>query len=160
MSAWSSEFAWKRAPRFPKGSPGRKYQGGVVFPGSDVRDESHFLATFQARGSALASVSSGNILDFLGLLLGWVLVQVVAVRAYVQAQLRGVAAWVRLPRGQWPKEWANVTVQACPLVLALHGHPDAGTCWEKHCDAKLQEAGFVPIVNGPDAAARRLYVQC
>ncbi len=35
----------------------------------------------------------------------------------------------------------------CPLVLALYGHPDAGTCWEKHCDAKLREAGFVPILN-------------
>ena len=35
----------------------------------------------------------------------------------------------------------------CPLVLALYGHPDAGTCWEKHCDAKLREAGFLPIVN-------------
>jgi hypothetical protein len=35
----------------------------------------------------------------------------------------------------------------CPLVLALYGHPDAGTCWEKHCDGKLREAGFLPIVN-------------
>ena len=32
-------------------------------------------------------------------------------------------------------------------MLAFYGHPDAGTCWEKHCDGKLREAGFLPIVN-------------
>ena len=35
----------------------------------------------------------------------------------------------------------------CPLILALYGHPDAGTCWEKHCDQGLQKAGFLPIPN-------------
>ena len=35
----------------------------------------------------------------------------------------------------------------CPLVLALYGHPDAGTCWEQHCDKMLKQVGFEPIVN-------------
>jgi hypothetical protein len=34
-----------------------------------------------------------------------------------------------------------------PLALALYDHQDAGTCWEKHGDAKLREAGLVPSVN-------------
>ena len=33
----------------------------------------------------------------------------------------------------------------CPLVLALYGHPDAGTCWEQHCDLMLKANGFYPI---------------
>ena len=40
-----------------------------------------------------------------------------------------------------------MTDPVCLLVLALYGHPDAGTCWEKHCDGKLREAGFLSIVN-------------
>ena len=70
-----------------------------------------------------------------------------AVRAYVQAKLTGVPTWVRIPREMWPKSWANMRDPVCPLVLALYGHPDAGTCWEKHCDGKLREAGFLPIIN-------------
>ena len=35
----------------------------------------------------------------------------------------------------------------CPLVLALYGHPDAGTCWEQHCDLTLKAAGFAPILG-------------
>ncbi len=32
-------------------------------------------------------------------------------------------------------------------MFALYGHPDTGTCWEKHCYAKLREAGCAPIVS-------------
>ncbi len=85
--------------------------------------------------------------DFLGLVPDWIIVQADAVRAYVQAQLRGVATWVRLQRDQWPKEWASMRDPACPLVVVLYRHPDAGTCWDKRCDSKLREAGFMPIVN-------------
>ena len=35
------------------------------------------------------------------------------------------------------------------LVLALYGHPDAGTFWERHCDNRLQQVGFKPIPNWP-----------
>ena len=118
-----------------------------MFRGSDVRDESHYLATFQDLGSAPASMSSGKFLDFLGLLPNWVLMQADAVRAYVQATLTGVATWVRIPHEQWPKSWANMRDPVCPLVLALYGHPDAGTCWEQHCDEMLRTVGLEPIVN-------------
>ncbi len=75
----------EKGSELPVGSPGRKYNGLVVFRGSDVRDESHYLATFQDFGSAPASMSSGKFLDFLGLLPNWVLMQADAARAYVQA---------------------------------------------------------------------------
>jgi hypothetical protein len=58
----------EKGSELPEGNPQRKYKGRVVFRGSDVRDESHFLATFQDLGSAPASMSSGKFLDFLGLL--------------------------------------------------------------------------------------------
>ncbi len=58
-----------------------------MFRGSDVCDESHFLARFQDLGSAPASMSSGKSLDFLGLRPGRVLMQADALRAYAQALL-------------------------------------------------------------------------
>jgi hypothetical protein len=30
-------------------------------------------------------------------------------------------------------------------VLAFYGHPDTGEHWEKHCEAHLEVAGFVPV---------------
>ena len=99
----------EKGSELPEGSPGRKYKGRVVFRGSDVRDESHYLATFQDLGSAPASMSSGKFLDFLGLLPNWVLMQADAVRAYVQARLQGVPTWVRVPREQCPNSRSMVT---------------------------------------------------
>ena len=77
----------EKGSELPESSLGRKYKGRVVFRGSDVRDESHYLATLQDPGSSPASRSSGKFLDFLGILPGWVLMQAHAVRAYVQAWL-------------------------------------------------------------------------
>ena len=31
------------------------------------------------------------------------------------------------------------------LERALYGHPDAGTLWEKHCDAHCIDVGFTPV---------------
>ena len=57
--------------------------------------------------------------------------------------------WVRLPRDQWLASWSKMRDLVVPLRLALYGHPDAGTCWEKHCDAKLGEKGFSPVHGWP-----------
>ena len=70
-----------------------------------------------------------------------------AVRAYTQALLQGTVTWVRLPRDQWPKHWHGMKDPVCRLRLALYGHPDAGTCWERHCESKLEVAGFRPVPN-------------
>ena len=127
----------EQGSELPEGNPGRKYKGRVVFRGNGVRDESHYLATFQDLGSAPAGMSSGKLLDFLGLLPEWILMQADAVRAYTQALLQGVLTYVRISREHWPKEWSNMKDPVCPLVLALYVHPDAGTCWEQHRDKML-----------------------
>ena len=58
---------------------------------------------------------------------------------------------VRLPRDQWPQAWIDAGYEdpACPLILALYGHPDAGTFWERHCEAKLIEVGFIRVPEWP-----------
>ena len=35
------------------------------------------------------------------------------------------------------------------MILALYGHPDAGTFWEKHCEARLIEVGFIRVPEWP-----------
>ena len=35
------------------------------------------------------------------------------------------------------------------MERALYGHPDAGTYWEKHCNAHLEKIDFKPIPNWP-----------
>lgn len=35
------------------------------------------------------------------------------------------------------------------LRKPFYGHPDAGICWERHCDARLRSHGFVPIFDWP-----------
>ena len=79
----------EKGHELPEGSPGRKFKGRVAFRGNDVRDESHFLATFQDLGSAPAGMASGKFRDFLGVLPDWRLEQADAVRAYTQALLKG-----------------------------------------------------------------------
>ncbi len=54
---------------------------------------------------------------------------------------------MRILREQGPKEWSGVKDPVCLLLLALYGHPDAGTCWKQHCDKMPKQVGFEPIVN-------------
>ena len=108
-------------------------------------DQNMDEAQFQDMGSAPASMASGKFSDFLGLLPEWRLMQADAVRAYTQALLQGTTTWVRLPQEQWPKKWQGMRDPVCRLRLALYGHPDAGTCWEKHCEEHLIAQGFEPV---------------
>ena len=133
----------------PRGDPSRKFKGRCVFRGNAVRDENHYAAVFQDLGSSPASMSAAKIADLLGLLPGCCTMLADAIRAYCQALLVGVPTWVRLPRDQWPASWSKMRDPVVPLRLALYGHPDAGTCWEKHCDAKLGEKRFSPVIGWP-----------
>ena len=140
-------FCVEKGSELPQGHSQRKFKGRVVFRGNQVRDEDHYLATLQDMGSAPASMASGKFSDFLGLLPGWRLMQADAVRAYTQALLRGTTTWIRLLHDQWPKHWHGMKDPVCRLRLALYGHPDAGTCWEKHCEERLATAGLRPVPN-------------
>ena len=89
-------FCVEKGSELPKGNPQRKFKGRVVFRGNQVRDEDHYMATFQDMGSAPASMASGKFCDFLGLLPNWRLMQADAVRAYTQALGQCVDAYKSL----------------------------------------------------------------
>ena len=71
-----------------------------------------------------------------------------AEQAYVQALLTGTETWLCIPEeARIGEKWKGNTMHK-PVVrlrLALYGHPDAGTCWEKHRDAHIKKVGFEAI---------------
>ena len=90
-------------------------------------------------------MEAGQAADFHGPMPGDATEQSDAEQAYTQAMHVGTPTWVRFPRDQWPASWHGMKDPVCPLVSALYGHPDAGGHWERHCESKLSEAGFIPI---------------
>ena len=93
---------------------------------------------------------------------GHALEQADAEQAYVQAKLEGHETWVNLPEECLQRHRNDPKLRPLffksdgsprfnrPCVCldyALYGHPDAGSCWERHCDRKLVEKGFEPVEN-------------
>ena len=123
----------------PEDDPNRKYKGRVVFEGCFVRDEIGHWALFSENTSCPATMAAGKMGDAHGLLPGNLLEVSDGESAYTQARLKGKKTWVRIPRDQWPPEWFDGSGNprykdpVVVLVLALYGHPDAGTFWEQHC---------------------------
>ena len=119
----------------PEDDPNRKYKGRVVFEGCFVRDEIGQWALFSENTSCPATMAAGKMCDAHGLLPGNLLEVSDGESAYTQARLKGKKTWVRIPRDQWPPEWFNKDGSpkykdpVVVLVLALYGHPDAGTFW-------------------------------
>eukprot|EP00973_Karenia_brevis_P040383 5580145-Karenia_brevis.AAC.1 len=62
----------------------------------------------------------------------------------------GAETWIVLPEEGRPQGWQHMPGWGDfrrPVVRmrkALYGHPDAGTFWEKHCDERVQAAGYMP----------------
>jgi len=140
----------EKGAELPLGDPARKYKGRVVFQGNQVKDELGLHAVFADLGSAPVGMSASKMQDLVGLLPGCVEELADAVRAYTQARLSGTATWVRLPRDQWMRGWSDHFVDpVVPLKLALYGHPDSGSRWERHCESQLCTVGFVPIPSWP-----------
>jgi hypothetical protein len=127
--------------------PRRKMKGRAVFQGNAVRDEYGDAAIFQELSSCPATMEAARCADAYGLAYGNDVEQSDAVQAYTQAWLEGTDTWIRLPRDQWPAQWAGYEDPVCPLRLALYGHPDSGGHWERHCTAHLTSVGFVEIDN-------------
>ena len=127
----------------------RKYKGRAVFQGNNVRDEYGNWAIFAELGSSPATMEAARAADAYGLFPGHAVQQSDAEQAYTQAWLSGTETWVRLPRDQWPQEWIDQDMQdpVCPLVLALYGHPDSGTDWERHAHEHVTSVGFEPVDN-------------
>ena len=129
----------------------RKYKGRAVFQGNNVRDAYGNWAIFADLGSSPATMEAARAADAYGLFPGHAIEQSDAEQAYTQAWLGGTPTYVRLPRDQWPEAWvkAGMTDPVCPLRLALYGHPDSGTEWEKHAHAHVTAQGFCPMDNWP-----------
>ena len=54
-----------------------------------------------------------------------------AIRAYIQADLKGSRFFVELPPEAWPS-WVKLQDYRRPVVRlrkALYGHPDSGAMW-------------------------------
>jgi len=141
------EICVEKGSELPVGDPNRKYKGRVVFQGNNVKDENWQAALFNEMSSAPASMEASKACDAFGLLPGHATQQCDAEQAYIQSKLEGAPTWVRMPRERWPAAWAKFRDPVCPLKLALYGHPDAGGCWEKHCEDRLRSVGFVAIAD-------------
>ena len=124
----------------------RKYKGRVVFQGNRVQDQNANYAVFDELASSASLMSAGKMLDIIGCQDGFTVEQSDAQQAYTQSELGGVETWIMLPRDQWRPGWSGkFRVPVVRLRLALYGHPLSGAYWERHCTAKLKEAGFEPI---------------
>ena len=140
----------EKGSELPKNDPGRKMKYRVVFGGHQVVDEWTQAAQFDDLGSSPATLESSRACDMYGCLQGHDIEMADAEQAYVQALLTGVDTWVCLPPearvgDKWKKWNYKGARPVVRLRLALYGHPDAGTCWERHCDTHLKSEGFQPI---------------
>ena len=122
--------------------PNRKYKGRVVFLGNRVSNQDLEAATFADLGNAPANLESGRLADCYGACPGHASENADGVQAYLQANMRGDACWVELPKdahpgGLWgpdnltPSEIRKLVAMwsklRCPVVLmtaALYGHPE------------------------------------
>ena len=82
------------------------------------------------------------------------------VQAYLQANTRGDACWVELPKeahpgGIWGPEglspsevkrlaemWSQFKCPVVRMKAALYGHPDSVSFWEQYCNERVGEVGF------------------
>ena len=55
--------------------------------------------------------------------------------------------WIRLPRHECPKSWANVGCPVVPLERYFSGHPSAGLLWERQFQEVLLELGWEKVPN-------------
>jgi hypothetical protein len=137
----------EKGSELPKGSPGRKMEGRVVFQGNGVLDQNYDIAIFKDLGSAPATMEAGKCVDAYGLIAGHDTEQADGESAYTQTELTGIDTWVRLPRERWPEKCVSVSLvdPVCRLRLALYGHPDAGGMWEAHCNQHMKAIGFTEV---------------
>ena len=108
----------------PEGSPERKFKGGVVFDGSDVRDQEQQVALFQELSSSPATMQASKAADAYGSMTGNSIQQADAIQAYAQSKLGGTPMWVRLPKKAWPPSretagYMDPVVPWCPPYTAI-----------------------------------------
>ena len=136
----------EKGSELDKTDPNRKYKYRVVFQGNRVVNQDWEAATFDDLGSSPATLEISRACDLYGCAPGHGIEMADAEQAYVQAQLVGTETWVCLPpEARIGSKWKGFRRPVVRLRLALYGHPDSGTCWERHCDAHLRKVGFEPV---------------
>ena len=131
-----------------EGDPARVFKGRTVFLGDQVHDQNWESAVFQDIGSSPATIEASRVADCYGLAPGHDITTADGEQAYIQADLRGPATWVELPRIMWPEEWEHMRRPVVVLRKALYGHPNAGSYWEQECADRLCTIGWAPA--GPE----------
>lgn len=150
----------EKGSELPKDDPARKFKYRVCFQGSNVVDQNWEAALFQDLGSSPAGMEASKAADCYGSFAGNDVEQSDAEQAYVQAFLEGVETWISLPDECinspkykhlfFRKDGSRICNRPCvKLKDALYGHPDAGSCWERHCDRRMKAKGFKPLENWP-----------
>eukprot|EP00435_Cladocopium_sp_Y103_P074253 s1156_g47.t1 len=114
----------------------------------DDEIEAADVALFAELGSSPANMEAGKAFDAYGAMPANKTNQADGdgKQAYTQALMQGIFTWIRLPRNRWPKEWIGVYKDPVVLlILALHGHPDSGGLWQRHCEKAFDAVGFHPL---------------
>lgn len=141
----------------------RKYL--AVFQGDNVVTQNWESALCQDLGSSLACMEVGEAIDAYGCMAVNDNERADAEQAYIQAYLEGEETWVCLcdefqdHPGYWKvfRHPAGTRIYNRPcvrLIWGLYGHPDAGSCWQRHCDSSMNARGFLPITSWPSCYYR------
>ena len=150
----------EKGSELPDGDDRKKFKYRVVYQGNNVVDEYWDTAIFQDLGSSPASMEAGKMVDAYGRIPGNDLQQADAEQAYIQADLEGEETWVHLPPEAF-RDTEHESKFVAPdgnmiherpcvrLLKALYGHPDAGSCWERHCDTRAATCGFQKVPDWP-----------
>ena len=129
----------------------QKMKGRIVYRGDCAKDEHGSAAVYQELGANPTSVQGLNACIAYGSLPGNSTSAADAIKAYVQAYLKGKhKTWIDLPPELRPSWWKTQFVKPVVLLVkALYGHPDAGGLWEAHLKRVLHNLGGQEIIEFP-----------
>ena len=129
----------------------QKMKGRIVYRGDCARDEHGAAAVYQELGANPTSVQGLNACIAYGAMPGNCTTAADAIKAYVQAYLKGKhKTWIELPPELRPAWWKSQFVKLVVLLVkALYGHPDAGGLWEAHLKRVLHNLGGQEVIEFP-----------
>ncbi len=131
----------------PENQPSRKFKGGVVFLGNQIRNQYFETAAFADLSNSAATLEGARMADFYGRCRGNSSQQADANQACIQADTRGDPCWISLPIDAVVNKdaWCQYRQPVVRLRKALRGHPDSVTWWDEKTHREAQEAGFTPM---------------
>ena len=94
------EICVEKGSELPENDPLRKFKGGTVFQGNNVRDENSDVALFAELSSSPATMEAGKVVDAFGAQPGHCTEQADGKQAYTQSLMEGTETWVEIPRNR------------------------------------------------------------